>query len=65
VALSKISVKYAKISQNICQISLNFSQNFVPGALDIDPKARIHVRHEVRVEPVRIVAEVIICAHLH
>ena len=28
--LSKISVKYAKVSQNIRQISLNFSQNFVP-----------------------------------
>ena len=28
--LSKISVKYAKILQNIRQISLNFSQNFVP-----------------------------------
>ena len=28
--LSKISVKYAKICQNIRQISLNFSQNFVP-----------------------------------
>ena len=30
--LSKISVKYAKISQNIDQISLNFSQNFAPSA---------------------------------
>ena len=29
-ALPKISVKCAKISQNIRQISLNFSQNFVP-----------------------------------
>ena len=28
--LSKISVKYAKISQSIRQISLNFSQNFAP-----------------------------------
>ena len=34
-----------------------------PGALDIDPKARIHVRHEIRVQPVRIVAEVIVCTN--
>ena len=29
--LSEISVKYATVSQNIRQISLNLSQNFVPG----------------------------------
>ena len=28
--LSKISVKYARISQNVHQISLNFGPNFVP-----------------------------------
>ena len=30
VQLSKMSVKYAKMSQNVRQISLNFSQNFAP-----------------------------------
>ena len=42
--LSKISVKYAKISQNIRQISLNFSQNFVP-AVELavaQPVAALH-----------------------
>ena len=40
-ALSKISVRYAKISENIRQISLNFSQNFVPCVWPPAPEAFI------------------------
>ena len=51
-----------KSHPQIVEIRLAFQSKILPGALDVDPKARVHVRHEVRVEPGRIVGEVIICA---